>query len=406
MARRRDSGVDSSTATGSVMHPGALFGPTQIESARADRRKRRSRIRLLTDRQPSERRSLLLNRERHAYIRSPSIRRAILASEPQYHHWDNALLAELVEAINPLVQCNADVLWRADPKKTGGERPICCKLPAQVHVGGVIAKDLGSAQLRPDPRVFDWSGRGRHRYANSLAQSIIREGPFVAVADIKSCYQSIDPEALYRLDFLPTELIRWSLDYRNLSFRRVDGCHAVACHASDGNPTGPRGLLQGGPASSVLLTALIGDCVTEVRQAYCQSYADNFAVIGATAAVVQQAIGELVRIVAGLRVGRLEFHKPETFDARDGFDHLGFHFRLVEEHVRISPNMCNSERMMMRIEQRIISADEATLVAGPKEFIREEEAAFVIMPDMDLDQIEEAVEQVWREEVHRRSAPS
>jgi hypothetical protein len=265
-----------------------------------------------------------------------------------------------------------------------------------------MAKDLIHAFQRPDPRVFDWIGRGWLRYATALGRAIERHGPLVAVTDIKSCHESINPDALYRLHYLPAELIRWSLDYRNLSFRRVDECQSNGFHASDGNPTGPRGLLQGGPASSGLLTALIGDCVTEVRQAYCQSYADNFALVGSAPVQMQQAVGELTRIVAGYHVGRLEFHEPQFFDARQGFEHLGFHFRLAGERVVIAPNMANSIRIVARIENRIAAADKVEFDAGPAEFIREQAAAFAIMPHMDLSGIAEAADQLWVDEIERR----
>jgi hypothetical protein len=387
------------------MHPGANFDINPIQRARSDRQKRLRRTRRIADQEASARRSALLDRERHEYVRSRFIRQAILSSLPQFHRWDHDRLRGLVDHSNPLVRCTADVTWQTKAKSTVGDRPIC-RMPAQLHLGQVMVKDLINAQLRPSARVFDWTGRGRHRYANSLAHAVEREGPFVATMDIKSCYQSVDPDALYRLsNLLPTELIRWCLDHRNLSFRlvRVNENDGLDPNTSELKPTGPRGLLQGGPASSALLTALIGHSVTEVRQAYCQSCSDNFAVVGRTPAVVQQAAGELARIVAGYHVGRLVFHDYEVIDARNGFSQLGFDFRLIGNRVRISPNTGNIIKILKRIEERIASVDQTDLAFGPAAFVAEEAVAYGLLPAIDFSEVEEEVEQLWRDQVVRRA---
>jgi len=384
------------------VHPGANFDIGPIQRAKSDRQKRLRRLRRLADQEPSERRSRLLDRECREYARSPLVRRAILSSLPQFHRWDHDRLGALVSGLDPLTRCTTKVIWRTDQKSTGGDRPVCCKLPAQVHLGQVIGKDLITAQLRPDPRVFDWGRRGRLRYADALARAIERDGPFVATMDIQSCHQSVDPDALYRLNVLPPELIRWSIDHRNLRFRQLQSEKLTRMHTLPLKPTGPRGLLQGGSASSALLTALIGHSVTAVRQAYCQNYSDNFVLVGRTPAVVQQAAGELARIVAECRAGRLEFHPYQVVDARDGFEQLGFHFQLIGDRVRVSPSTGNLNRMMKRIEERIASADDSDLALGPASFLAEEAVAYRVLADIDFSEVEEAVEQIWQDEVERR----
>jgi hypothetical protein len=384
------------------VHPGANFDIGPIQRARSDCQKRLRRIRRLADQEPSERRSRLLDRECQEYARSPLVRRAILSSLPQFHRWEHERLRALVDDLNPLTRCDADVIWRVDQKSTGGDRPVCCKLPAQVHLGQVIGKGLITAHLRPDPRVFDWRRRGRLRYADALARALEHEGPFVATMDIKSCHQSIDPDALYRLNLLPAELLRWSIDYRNLSFRPLEVENLTSTHILPVKPIGPRGLLQGGPASSALLTALIGHSATAVRQAYCQNYSDNFALVGRTTAVVQQAAGELARIVAECRAGRLEFHPYQVVDARDGFEQLGFNFILIGGRARISPNTGNTINLLRRIEERIALADDSDLALCPAAFLAEEAVAYRVLTDLDLSEVEEAVESMWLEQLDRR----
>lgn len=407
---RRSLGIREKSSSGlatdhrrgpEAVHPGANFDIGPIQRARADRRKRLRRIRRLADQPPSDERSLLLRRECSAYARSPFVRRAILSSLPQFHRWDHERLKQLVDDLDPQTRCTAEVLYWTEAKPTAGERYLC-SLPAQPHVGEMIAKDLVTAQLRPHPSVFDWLGRGRLRYANALARAIEQHGSFVVTMDIKSCHPSVDPDALYRTNLLPTELIRWSVDYRNLSFRCVDVKERFNDHCSVLKPTGPRGLLQGGPASSALLTALIGQSVAEVRRVHCQSYSDNFSIVGDAAAVVQQAAGELTRIVAEYRVGQLEFHSYEVVDARDGFQQLGFDFKLVGTRVRISPNTGNTLKMLKRIEHAVASADDTSLARGPLAFVIEEAAAYRVMPRIDFGDVDDAVDHIWREEVERR----
>src|SRR5437868_3043289 len=90
--------------------------------------------------------------------------------------------------------------------------------------------------------------------------------------------------------------------------------------------------------------------------------------------------GALARIFAGYRVGRLEFQEHQFFDAREGFVHLGFRFLLVGERVAVAPSTSNAIRLMSRVERRITAVDDVELVTGSAQFIREEAAAFAIMP--------------------------
>jgi hypothetical protein len=49
-----------------------------------------------------------------------------------------------------------------------------------------------------------------------------------------------------------------------------------------------------------------------------------------------------------------------------------------------------------------VASDDRALTAGTAEFIREEAAAFAIIPHMDLSEMAEAIEHLWLDEIDRR----
>lgn len=384
------------------MHLTASITSGAIGQARGDRAKRLRRIRRIANSGTSLHRERRLKIERDAYIRSPLVRLAIFSHHPELHCWNLERLRALVQKTRPDARCTETILYRSEPKQSGGHRFVCCRMPAAVILGQDLSKDLVTAQLNPHPNVFDWSGRGLSRYARRLALALEHDGPFVATLDLRSCHASVDPDAIYRLNLIPEEVIRWSLDHRNLNFRPAhlqETCPLL----SDLNSTGPRGLLQGGSSSSSILTALIGWSVAKVTRAHCQSYSDNFVIVGPSADEVQQAVGELTRIVAGSRVGRLKFHTHEVVDARSGFEQVGFHFVLSDGRTWVTPNCGNSIKIMSRIEAAMASADDNRISCGHSDFVTKEITRFCGNLVIDVDELANAAELLWQDEVSRRT---
>ena len=390
------------------MHAGAKFVDVTIHRSRLERDRRLRRIHRLAHSVPSVDQARQLVRQRDEYVRCPRIRLATVLERPQLHRWNIKFLRGLVDEIDPTSECVEEILWKAEEKDAGGFRKICRHWPAQPLIGQALAKDLMTAQIDPHPRVFHCSGRGLHKYVNALAVAVEREGPFVWLKDIINCHPSVDPDAIYRLNLLPPELVRWSVDHRNLRFRKIYNSEEeerFRYRYIEGlwNSAAPTGLLLGGKSSSSLLTALIGDSVIDVRHACCLNYADNFSLVGSNEDAMQQSEGELTRGLSGCRAGRLEFHETERFDARDGFSHVGFHFRLVNGYTRVTPNTGNLTNMAKRIERHLAAADDLAFRRGPEAFVMDEINKVRGLLNFSLTEIEEAVESLWLTEEERRS---
>ena len=272
-----------------------------------------------------------LHRERLGYVNSSAVKFAIMMRLPGYwRRTDLSAIFRTAQGIDVLSACTDPVRWWQQPKATGGWRPICSP-PLKIWLGQRIARDLVVAQLTPSDGVFDWPNRGPHRYVSHLAKAIRTSGPYVMCMDIQSCYPSVDIDAVYRLNLIPPELIRSAIDHREFRYHRVQSTEEgrdtvvlpIVLHE---DPTDPSGLLQGGPASSSILAALLqGSTETVAPGIPCQSYSDNYSIVGSTEAVVAEAARDVARYVTGLRSGRLEF-RQEVHDIRVGFDHLGFRF--------------------------------------------------------------------------------
>lgn len=272
-----------------------------------------------------------LHRERLGYVNSSAVKFAIMMRAPGY--WrrpDLSVVFRTAQSIDVLSACTDPVRWWQQPKPTGGWRTLCSP-PLKIWLGQRIARDLVVAQLSPSDGVFDWPRRGPHRYVSHLANAIRTSGPYVMCMDIQSCYPSVDIDAVYQLNLIPPELIRSAIDHREFSYHRVQNTdegtdaivYPIVLHK---NPTDPSGLLQGGPASSSILAALLQGATESVASGIpCQSYSDNYSIVGSTEAVVVEAARDVARYVTQLRSGRLVF-RQEVHDIREGFEHLGFRF--------------------------------------------------------------------------------
>ena len=159
----------------------------------------------------------LLMRETLRYARSEAVRICAVAHVVGGELPSN-VLEQIARTVDPLHPCTTDITWQSIPNSTGGSRKIC-KLPLSVAVGQVIALDLLHNLHRPREHIYDWPGRGCHSYVKAAAGAIRAQGPFALIADVMACHASVNPQALYDIEFLPTELIQNCLDSRQLRFR-------------------------------------------------------------------------------------------------------------------------------------------------------------------------------------------
>jgi len=148
------------------------------------------------------------------------------------------------------------IRWRYEEKGIGRHRKVC-DLPQRLRVGQHMAKELIRARHTPREHIFDWPDRGGCPGAVARTRVAIDEGyRFLVVADIRDCYENFNPAYIYQTNLLPPELVRATLDSRQLRY----GLMGSFPNGHDNTEkTCPRGLLQGGAASSCILAYALDD---------------------------------------------------------------------------------------------------------------------------------------------------
>ncbi len=184
---------------------------------------------------------------------------AALRGEP-----DRQTAEALAATVNPWREGYRPIRWHKHAKKSGGYRPICDLPPDLKAVHYVIAGALKAAFV-PNNHIYGVTGRGCDEAARRLKEAQNAGQTYLAKLDIVDCFQSINPDSLYQLP-LPKEVIRRALDTRNMMFEEWDPQIGPTTNQRlSGSPmhshseSGPRGLLQGSPASNLILAWLLND---------------------------------------------------------------------------------------------------------------------------------------------------
>lgn len=238
-------------------------------------------------------------RERLRYARSAGVKAAHLRRMKRHKLRNDVAIACMADRTNVLTPCNRRVTWWYKPKRSGGVRRIC-NPPTKIRLAQLISKDLIVAQHRADPCLYDWPGRGIHRYVNRIRDALETIGPHVVMTDIRDCYEHVNIDNIDGLNLLPAELIGCSIDTRNLSFRRShrQSHGLIASMVTDQCSAAPTGLMQGGPASSAIVAALLGNVSGSLpTHVWIGGIADDFVVVAAERAVAWEAGEDLTRYI-------------------------------------------------------------------------------------------------------------
>ncbi|SEM53700.1 Reverse transcriptase (RNA-dependent DNA polymerase) [Gemmobacter aquatilis] len=177
---------------------------------------------------------------------------------------DRQAAEALAATVNPWREGYRPIRWHKHAKKTGGYRPICALPPDLKALHYVIAGALKAAFV-PNDHIYGVTGRGRDEAARRLKEAQKAGLTYLAKLDIVDCFQSINPDSLYQLP-LPKEVIRRALDTRNMTFEEwepqkgtTDNQRLSGIPMLSHSESGPRGLLQGSPASNLILAWLLND---------------------------------------------------------------------------------------------------------------------------------------------------
>ena len=254
--------------------------------------------------------------------------------------------------------------WNLVEKPSGGHRTVC-NLPVYMRVGQTMAKEVIHAQHHPKQHIFDWPDRGGCPGAVAAARTAIQDhGRYVVVADIVDCYSSFNPEYIYQTNLLPAEFVRAALDSTQYRFAYRGDTPLYDMGYTE--QTCPRGLLQGGAASSALLAVALDDLPDHLPNGVvpiCQS--DNIMIVCRSAVECDAAADALVRYLrdnpAGTFSPRLEKYWLRTLseDARDPqsaswerrFEEFGYTFQL-NDHDECQVGLSHSN--LIKVARRFV----------------------------------------------------
>lgn len=190
------------------------------------------------------------------HLRSNSSKAVALRRATEFAQANKQVTLDRAANIDLFQRHRSKVRWRYEAKPFGRYRKVC-DLPPRLRVAQLMAKDLVRAQHTPRDHIFDWPDRGGCPGAVARTRQLIDEGyRFLVVADIRDCHEAFNPDFIYTTNLLPPEFVRAALDSRELRYGRkgyVPNGHNTTEHAR------PRGLLQGGAASSSFLALALND---------------------------------------------------------------------------------------------------------------------------------------------------
>jgi hypothetical protein len=265
----------------------------------------------------------------------------------------------LAKKMNMWSENTAAIRWHLEAKKGSGFRPIC-NLPPVIKAKHRTISQIIVSQLELHPAIFGVASpegkfelkRDRSKDAAALRVSaLVRLGYMhMAEFDIKNCFQSFNPDGLTALTGLkiPEEVIRKNLDTRYLTFARKADMKVALPPSVITERSGPRGLLQGSPASSAILAWVLNGLIKNLplRQDVELVVAfDNILVAAKSEAGLAETRRALGFALQDLPVGPLHLSEP-NFLSREGINFLGYNIG-PDRQISIA------EGKLARLDQRL-----------------------------------------------------
>ncbi|PRY19288.1 reverse transcriptase (RNA-dependent DNA polymerase) [Aliiruegeria haliotis] len=291
------------------------------------------------------------------FLRNPQVK-MVAALKALGGETDRETIVALQSRINAWATDYLPIEWHFKRKPNGTQRPICI-LPPELKAVHYMVAEVIKQQFVGDATLFGVSGASRDDLARALKVLQNTGYVYLAQTDIVDCFQSIDPDALYQLP-IPEEVTRQALDIRNLEAIHRDN-HATSPvyrdypsyrgHVISHEASGPKGLMQGSPASSIILAWLLNG-IPSRDDARVMIFADNLVVAARTPAGSREMVNTLVAHFERCPAGPLALCEPEFAD-NTPLSFLGYLFAPSREHIGISDDACH------RLERRLNAADVA-----------------------------------------------
>ena len=228
----------------------------------------------------------------------------------------------LAASLNPYAPCSEPLWTKQVPKWLSGVyRTVNVPGPKRYALNW-LARRLLLARFVPHPGQYAVRGRGRDRACTDLAMTITRQGRrWLVLMDLRDAFGSAT-------DLCPLPLPRNVLHLVSL----------INCYDRDFELNAD-GLPQGAPASDIALAILVQPMLDMLpHDAEPFLYVDDFAgacssadAAAATSKTLKQALTTLP--------GGFSSKYLLVVDAADGFNFLGYHFRLDSQgelHIRVA----------------------------------------------------------------------
>ena len=336
----------------------------------------------------------LLERERLRLLTSSKSKAATMLQLTPITSLTVPAMLSAADGMDLLSPCREVIPWHLVEKASSGLRKVVCP-PLRIRVGQALALDLLRAQFTPGGHIFNWRGRGCPRHVAAIKECLETYGQYVIIADIRECHASVNVDALYNYEFLPSELIRYSLDHRQLSFGRLGAASSnddVGLYSvPDREQADPRGLLEGGAASDALLALLLNDLPDHLpRNSRAFVFSDNIVVVSTSASASTRALNALVRYLTEHPGGPFSI-RSQSCHARDGFEHTGYQFQAASDGtVDIALSHSNALRSVTRLMQsfRPLSTQALSQI-DPRALAREILTAYPALGSSDREMLME-----------------
>lgn len=242
--------------------------------------------------------------------------------------------SHLARCINLFAPCVEPVFWRYEPKRTHGFRVVCV-LPPTLKAAHRIIKDVLQVLYRPCEHIYNVKRMGRNVEARAIKEALDAGYRHCFVGDLRDAFQSVNADALYNLP-LPNSVIRHMLDYRNLNLQpaaeRDRDPHSLSISANAATihqPNGPTGLLQGSPASNLILNWLLNDIPSVLSQDRMTFlFSDNILVAATSEEECQVDEQTLGRYFAEHPAGPFDLTGEVVSIRQGGMEKSGYQFEI------------------------------------------------------------------------------
>lgn len=284
---------------------------------------------------------------------------------------DESIVLRTVRGMN-LFQRNLEPVrwWRLEKRRGRNDerrfRPLC-SLGNCLKAQHLMIRDVLLAALQPEEHVYDWKGRGRDREVQEILAALVAGNVHAYVGDIVSSYDSFSSEALFGLP-LPKDVVQWNLIPENLRMihsreREKESVQAVPISPERGGASwvGPRGLIQGSPASNVIQAWAFREAHTVIPR-NCRLFvlSDNVVLLCRTEDDCASGADTLRAHFASNRAGPFNLvgdtFVGDTFGPGQSFSHMGYEFfrGIINPQPTISFDPSRYEAMVRRIVDRVL----------------------------------------------------